>query len=424
MEGTSKSSSPSPSCFAAGKKIIVAGAGIAGLSFVVALRKQWLSLPPSLHPPTIVLYERDPKDFGVEREGYTISIRSDANATGLQALRNLGLLDDMLAQSITGVQDNPGSFVLWDKHWNDVLRARVRTPENLPVPGMRIKRSVLRRILLDAVPGDDEIRWGTACSSAAKLASGKIEVRLSNGQTDECDLLVAADGSRSKLRASFRPDDTLDYAGAVCVMGTARFPERDPPPPTHRDWGMYLSGTGIGLFVSPVDEHSALWSLSYLSPTPSEIPRQPLSREQADRVLQNVLDNGKDLTEPFSTLVKATDVATLGMLNTLDKAPFAHTGDAPVVFIGDANHAVSPFAGAGANLALADGWDLAAQLCSSDSSSLAGALAAYDELSMPRARTVRRYSHLAIGLAHCTGWRLAVITFVARVFNWLFMRKR
>lgn len=420
METTSES--PSPSCFAAGKKIIVAGAGIAGLSFVVALRKQWLSQEPSQPPPTIVLYERDPKDFGVEREGYTISIRSDANAAGLQTLRNLGLLDDMLAQSITGIQENPGTFALWDRNWTNVLRARVRIPDKLPVPGMRIKRSVLRRILIEAVPADDEIHWGTTCTSATKLASGKIEVKLSNGQTDECDLLVAADGSRSKLRFSLRPDEKLDYAGAVCVMGTSRFPE-NAPPPTDRDWGMYLSGTGIGLFVSTVDEHSALWSLSYLSPTPPEIPRQPLSREQADRVLQDVLASGKDLAEPFSTLVKATDVATLGMLNTLDKAPFAHSTDVPVVFIGDANHAVSPFAGAGANLALSDGWDLAAQLCRSKHASIAGVLAAYDELSMPRARTVRRYSRLAIGLAHCRGWRLTAIMFVARVFNWLYMQR-
>ena len=419
MEGDSESSKP----FASGKKIIVAGAGIAGLSFVVALRKQWLSQSPTLTPPTIAIYERDPKNFGVEREGYSISIRSDGNAAGLQALSKLNLLETALAQSITGVQEDPGSFGLWDKDWSGILRIKLKTPGSLPVPGMRIARNVLRKILIESVSVGDEIHWGTTCVGAVKLESGRIEVQLGNGKTDECDLLIAADGSKSKIRSTFRPEDKLNFAGAVAIGGVSRFKDKVPPP-VNRDWGFYLSGTGYGLFASPVDEHSAVWSLSYLAKEPREFAKQPLSTEQADLILKEARERGKDMAEPFQTLVNATDISTLMILNTLDKQPFPHlTGsleDMPVVFIGDANHAVSPFAGAGANLALMDGWELAEQLCKCGT--LPEALASYDALNLPRAKSVVRFSHWAIAFAHFTGWKLTLCIWTAKIINRLLFR--
>jgi 2-polyprenyl-6-methoxyphenol hydroxylase-like FAD-dependent oxidoreductase len=415
--------SESTICFAAGKKIVVAGAGISGLAFVAALRKLWQSHPPSLTPPSITIYERDPKDFGAEREGYSISIRSDGQAGGMRTLKNLGLLDQMLRESITGIQENPGTFVLWDRTWRDILRASQTTPKDLPVPSMRIARNVLRRTLIEAVSESDKIHWAIACTGAVKLSNGRVGVQLSNGKMEECDLLIAADGSKSKIRQSIRPDDKLNFAGAVAIMGNARF-SGDVPQPANRDWGLCLEGDGTGLFISPIDEHSAVWSLSYLSTEPRKIPKQPLSKEQSYQLLQEALERGKSFTEPFQTLVKATDIPTLGMVNTMDKQPFPHTGgqieETPIVFIGDANHAVSPFAGAGANMALMDGWDLAEQLSKHDS--LSSALADYDALSMPRSKAVVRSSHWAIGLAHAQGWKLILYIFVCRLINRFFLR--
>lgn len=75
---------------------------------------------------------------------------------------------------------------------------------------------------------------------------------------------------------------------------------------------------------------------------------------------------GKDITEPFKTIVDATDPSTTLVLNAMDKPPSPHDLKAGPVFftLGDANYAVSSFVGNGANLVLNDGWDLAEQLSS------------------------------------------------------------
>src|SRR5271168_3876188 len=92
------------SAFLAGKKIIIAGAGISGLSFAIALHKFWLSQDPSIPPFSITFYERDSAIPGPDREGYSLSIRSDGQSGGMKTLKNLGLVDLLLSRSITGVQ--------------------------------------------------------------------------------------------------------------------------------------------------------------------------------------------------------------------------------------------------------------------------------------------------------------------------------
>lgn len=95
----------------AGKKIIIVGCGIAGLAFPLALRKQW----PDKHIdefPTITIYERDSRAIQPGREGYSISIRGDNVAGGIQVLHRIDLLEKSLSESITGKSEgeNKGSF--------------------------------------------------------------------------------------------------------------------------------------------------------------------------------------------------------------------------------------------------------------------------------------------------------------------------
>jgi 2-polyprenyl-6-methoxyphenol hydroxylase-like FAD-dependent oxidoreductase len=391
--------------FLSGKKIVVAGAGAAGLSFAIALRKLW---DPSIQPPVIVIYDRDNKESSIDRGGYSLSLNGADRDSGLYALKQLGLLDDILDLAVFRVEDQgegKGNFTMWTHEFKPMISIRSKAPSDLPTAGIRISRRDLRRVLVEAVSAHTEIRWGTACASVRRLDNGRLRIQLldqeSGGETDEeCDILVAADGASSKIRGCLRPDDSLRFAGVVQMAGSARF-EGQIPPPLDTNWGGVLTGTGAACFFSRIDQDTLVWALSVLEPTPR--PKYDKSDpQQVEEMLRQVRERGKDITEPFKTILDATDPSTTLILNARDKQPFPHDLTAgPILFIGDANHAVSPFAGNGANLALKDGWDLAEQLC--QSSSLDRAMTNYDKLSIPRAIATLKSSHWRIKVGHVTG---------------------
>lgn len=402
--------------FLSGKKVIVAGSGIAGMCFVSALHKQW---DPAIPPPEIVVYDRDPKEIDQTREGYSLSLNGRSANDGLVAFRDLGLLDQVLEHSLTG-PDSVRSFRLWDANFSSLLELSFQPYDGLPTAGIRIQRKALRKVLRDDVERlGVTMRWETACTSAERLENGRIRVTLqspSSEDTDACDLLVAADGAHSKIRAALRPDDILSYAGAVQMGGVAKF-HNGIPSPVDKSWGMVITGQGVGLFASIVDDTSVVWALSR-----NEAEARPKAApDEGPELLNEASEIGSMIKGPFPELLDATDPSTVFTLASWDKEPFRHD-DAlrGVVFIGDSNHAVSPFAGNGANLALKDGWDLAAQLC--HGRSLDDAVSAYDELAVPRAVKTLKTSHQRIGMAHCSGLWFMLFRFsfgVGRWFMWL-----
>jgi 2-polyprenyl-6-methoxyphenol hydroxylase-like FAD-dependent oxidoreductase len=392
--------------FLSGKRIFVAGAGVAGLAFAIALEKLW---DPSVQPPVILVYERDAKESSITREGYSLSLNGTDHDSGLYALKQLGLLDDILDRSVFRVEDQgkgKGHFTMWTHEFKPMISVRSKGTAGLPTAGIRITRKDLRRILIDAVSArNNSIHWGIACTSVERLDDGRLQVQLINQETgeetyEECDFLVAADGASSKIRSCLRPDDNLEFAGAVQLAGNAKF-ESGIPYPLNENWGGVLTGTGSSCFFSAVDKHTLVWSLSILEPEPR--PKYDNSDpQQVENMIRQARELGKDIKGPFKAILDATDPSTTLVLNARDKQPFAHDPKAgPVLFIGDANHAVSPFAGNGANLALKDGWDLAEKLCISDS--LDHAVVAYDKLSVPRAIATLQTSHWRIKVGHVTG---------------------
>ena len=390
--------------YLAGKKIIVAGAGIAGLAFVISLRKLWKEHVGKF--PEIVHYERDDERSAISRDGFSISLRGDDLSPGLQSLQKMNILDKLLEFGITRKGDDRGYMGLWSLNWRRMVRVRDEAPNGLPISSMRIARSKLRSVLLDTATEHGTIIWGVACTEVLSSLDAGIRVRLSNREEDSCDFLIVADGANSKLRASVRPADKLNFTGAVSICATSRF-SGPSPEPVGRDWGIVPSGKGVALFVSPLDEQSAFWSLSYIAHAPREQQQQPLSTELKRKLLQEARERGAVFREPFQTLVEQSDTATLMVLNAMDKKPFAHSAASGVpqcvFFIGDSNHAISQFAGNGANMALLDGYDLAECLC--NYKILEKTLMIYDKRSMPRAATAVRNAHFCISLVHSSGLR-------------------
>ncbi|KAF2122702.1 hypothetical protein BDV96DRAFT_639270 [Lophiotrema nucula] len=122
-------------------------------------------------------------------------------------------------------------------------------------------------------------------------------------------------------------------------------------------------------------------------------------------------DTKDSFGERFLEIVEKTELESVAKLNAQDKISFPHSGhyitspeyvdlEDKVVFLGDANHAVSPLAGNGADLALMDSWDFAESLVLSGSGGLGEAMEKYDNLAVGRARQVVKISHFSITVMH------------------------
>ncbi|KAF1814542.1 FAD/NAD(P)-binding domain-containing protein [Eremomyces bilateralis CBS 781.70] len=416
---------PNITPYVANKTILIAGAGVSGLAFAISLRKLWPSLPGDPKPPRIIIYERETHADVMGREGYSLSLRSDGVSDGMTALKEMGIVDQMLQASITGQQGEQGTFHVWNNDWQTLIAVSGRERKDLPVEGLRISRKNMRSVLIDAVDPNDQIVWGVSCVSVERGTDMPLNVHLSDGNIASCDVLVAADGSSSKIRSQLRPQDTLDYAGVTCIAAASVFTDGQIPPPADKDWGLVLNGTGISVFVSPQDETRASWNVSWRTATPEPAKKQPMNEEEANDLIRLVQEKGSYFREPFQEIIQNTDKTSIIKFNAMDKTPFEQGNavrDFPAIFLGDALHAVSPFAGAGANLALHDVFTLAEQFCAYEN--LEEAVAEFDKRAIPRAAGILKQSRWSIGVAHSTGWMSWFYQWMFSALNWVFFGGR
>lgn len=163
------------------QNILVVGGGITGTVAALALAQQ---------NRTVTLVERSKNWHGV---GHGITVQGNA----LNAFRSIGALDRIL--------DKGQPFVdLELRHANGELLNTIVTPrtggQDLP-PTMGALRSDLQTILLDMIhEAGIRVLLGTTMESFTNLTNG-ASVELSNGEANEYDLVVVADGINSLTRA-------------------------------------------------------------------------------------------------------------------------------------------------------------------------------------------------------------------------------
>lgn len=202
-------------------------------------------------------------------------------------------------------------------------------------------RRNLMAILMDfATTSDAETRFGTPVTDLT-------------GIDDE--LIIAADGIDSRIRARLEPDRTPLYAGDVVLYGMTTEPLDLPTTPATLHFFAELSPAGnvsstLGHIWRPGDP-AALWFL--------RLPRPPLPGTD-DLGLQPIAD--------WADKIRAATPTTRSIVETfLDTTESVHVSNArnvpldiaappndSILLIGDADHAITPAAGVGAREALED----------------------------------------------------------------------
>jgi 2-polyprenyl-6-methoxyphenol hydroxylase-like FAD-dependent oxidoreductase len=334
-----------------GLRILVVGAGIGGLAVARALRLAG-------HRPDVV--ECLP---GSTVAGSGIYLPGNAS----RALRQLGLHEPLrpFGAPITRQRflTAAGAELFEadvDRLWEGVGDCRA------------VSRADLHRVLLSGAGGG--VRYDTAVVDL-QIVDSSAKVVFTDGTSTEYDLVIGADGRRSRVRA-------LAGIGATGRPGGAG-PE---PRPTGRisyrhvfatnsgiaTWTALL-GAGVSLVVMPVAPrrlYAILTEAGRAAGGAGTAPPDPTARF-------------RELLAGFGGPVVAELAAAAGVPVSVGEEVLARSWSAgPVVLLGDAAHACSPTLSQGAAMALEDAVVLAEELRTAGS--VRAALAAYQARRVPR----------------------------------------
>jgi FAD-dependent urate hydroxylase len=333
-------------------RVLIVGAGIAGLALGRALRKQGLA-------PEII--ERavswTPGGTGLYLPG-----------NGVRALGALGLADELLARAVRISHQR-----ILDHRGRQLAEIELSTLWNPVGLCVGIARSELHRILLDGASGVP-MRLGIIVT-ALRQENDQVEVDFADGSTGRYDLVVGADGIRSSIRRLVFGGESprhlgqvswrflVDHSGAI------------------ENWTAML-GRRRAFLALPVGSNR-LYCYADLATRTTEDP--------TDRDLVRFRALFGEFAEPVPSI--------FGGLESFDSIHFSPIEEiivdtwvqGSVVLIGDAAHATSPNMAEGASMALEDALVLTRMLATHGSPALA--LSAFSERRKARIRWVRERTH-------------------------------
>lgn len=356
-------------------KVVIAGAGLGGLCLAQGLLA---------HGVEVVVYERD-ASLSSRRQGYRIHVDGDGDRA-LAATLPPHLYALFRA---TAYEPAPRTPV-----YDHRLRQLAVLETAGSGPHLAVNRLTLRQILAYGLGG--VVRFGRAVDGYA-VDGERVSVRLSDGAVDGADVLVAADGVHSAVRREYLPQQRIVDTGVVQVYGKVPLDDATRElllpamyavftPVTGPDGG-YVGIGPVDHPEPPADAAARLAPGLTLLETDDYVTVSYGARRETLPGLRGV--DGAALrrlvlerTEGWHPRVRglverwrADDVFPLTLRSCVPIAPWRPSR---VTLLGDAVHAMSPAAGAGANIALRDAAALSTALGTADVRSVRTAIAGYE----------------------------------------------
>ena len=194
------------------KKIAIIGGGPGGLTLARLLQ---------LKGANVKVYERD-YDREVRAQGATLDLHYES---GLKALEEAGLIDAFKANYRPGadrlriVDENAAIF--FDDH-NDESTGNFGDEWFRP----EIDRGPLRTILLDSLQPNTVV-WNSHIVSLESI-NDTWKIVFQNGETVITDIVIGADGAKSKIRPFVTPIEPF-YSGVTVLEGNIPDSEKNVP---------------------------------------------------------------------------------------------------------------------------------------------------------------------------------------------------
>ena len=284
--------------------------------------------------------------------------------------------------------------------------------ERYGAPYIHIHRADLHAILLKAaLDAGATVDTGVAVKTY-ETDDQSTRLHLSDGRVSEADLLIGADGLRSKVRETMLGAEDPDFTGQVAWRGVV--PTTALPPglidPDATVWvgenrhlvTYYLRGGELVNFVA-VEERNDWREESWTQPGDLNELRAAFG----------------DWHPVVATLIGKVEQPFLWAL--FDRKPLPRWTDGRVALLGDACHPMLPFMAQGAAMAFEDAHTLASCVAGNDDTS--EALRWYEALRKPRTSTIQTRARENAAMFHLDGVsariRLAIASLLpARAAFW------
>ncbi len=338
-------------------KVMVAGAGIGGLSAAIALRRAGFE---------VVVFERAP-ELGEVGAGLLLA----ANAQ--KALGRLGL-----AGAVASLGTPSSAFEV--RSWRGRVLAGNPAGEldkKLGTSTVAVHRADLQALLIREA-GEGTLRLGAEVEGFGQDAGG-VMVSLAGGVEERADLLVGADGLRSRVRASLFGPTSPRYAGYTAWRAVVEPGEQLLP----RGTGFESWGRGARFGCAHVGGGGVYWFATRNAPE-GEGDGQPGGPTGTKAAL---LRRFGGWHRPIGDLIGAAHEDAILRTDIYDREPLAERwGQGGVTLLGDAAHPMTPDLGQGAAQAMEDAVVLARSL--REAGDTAEALRRYERLRSARAAMV------------------------------------
>jgi salicylate hydroxylase len=239
-------------------------------------------------------------------------------------------------------------------------------------------RADLVEMLAGALP-KGTVHTGHRCSGFEQDET-KVRLSFANGATIEADIVIAADGMHSELRAYVFASSQPVFSGSVAYRGLVSR-DRVPDWPADR-WQMWL-GKGRHFLAFPVRAGKLI---NYVGFVPSdEEMKESWSAPGDPEVLRQAFASWDPRIHQLLREVQITFRWAL-----YDREPLPVWTKQRLSLLGDAAHPMLPHLGQGANQSIEDGMALATILAQADKTTAPMALLAYEKLRRERVAEVQR----------------------------------
>ena len=336
-------------------RIVIIGGGIGGLAAALALE------------------QRGAEVIVTEQLSQLSEIGAGLNLTpnAIKAFRALGLEDRINAIGA-------GSEFLVIRSWkNGRYISRVRRGdlrEKFGAPNLTVHRADLLSILANALKATD-IRLGKRCV-AVEARKNSAVARFADDSEIEADIIVGADGIHSAVRRSLFGADVPRFTGCICWRGMA--PAEAVPHDINTTDGTMWMGPHGHVVHYPVRRGELINIVAHFD---------------SDAWTEESWTRECDVAEPVtayagwhSALTRLFPCSTRWYKWALyDRDPLEKWSKGRVTLLGDSAHAMLPYLGQGAAMAIEDGCVLAATIVR-QAGDLDAALLTYEQLRAPRTK--------------------------------------